>query len=93
MEPYALEVAKKLKEKTKAAKNGLNFFIAEITKQEPITITALSGNLIYTEGSNLYLSEDLKKTIKADSTKKEYIGRKVALIGTENMTALMFIAE
>ena len=82
MQDYALKMAKAIK---KEGRNSLTFIIGTIKKQEPMIVEALDGAAVFTENDNLTLTEDIKNKMISDPERKEYIGRRVLIIGMSEM--------
>jgi len=86
MQGYAVDIAKAIKKVAKSNKNELRCFVATIQKQEPLIVNALGGELVFEEGKNLVLTEDIKQKMISDPERKEYLGRKAMLLGYQKMT-------
>lgn len=85
MQDYALKMAKAVKQEGRKNRNGLIFIIGIIRKQEPMTVEALDGAAVFTEGDNLTLTEGMKNKMISDPERREYIGRRAIIIGLSEM--------
>lgn len=85
MQDYALKMAKAIKKEGRKNRNSLTFIIGTIKKQEPMIVEALDGAAVFTENDNLTLTEDIKNKMISDPERKEYIGRRILIIGMSEM--------
>lgn len=84
MEDAYMRLAKTIKQENKKAKNGLRLYFATIQKQSPLICNTAGGEIVFEEGENLFLTDDIAKKIKNES----YIGRTIAVIGVQEFMTI-----
>lgn len=88
MEDAYLRLAKIIKQGNKAAKNGLGLYYATIQQEVPMVCNTAGGEIVFSEGDNLLLTDDVAEKMRRDSTRRAYIGRTIAVIGVQEFMTI-----